>query len=122
MTEAPDSHREQAAGEHLENAHLPALIGRILDDLVRIGEAQTQLFEAKLAAALSAALDRALARAIAAVMYLFGGLCVLGAINVVLHRRLQGWEALLAAAAVMVLAGFLIQVITARIATRRESS
>lgn len=120
MSESPDSHRDRVAGEHLEKAHLPALVGRILDDLVRIGEAQTKLFEANVAAALSAALDRALGRAIAAVMYLFGGLCLLGAIIVLLRRQLQWWEALVVAAAIMILAGFLIQVIAARLAARRE--
>lgn len=122
MNESPDSRREQATGEPLEAVHLPGLIGRILDDLVRIGEAQTKLFEANIAAALSAAFDRALGRAIAAVMYLFGGLCVLGAIIVLLRKQLQWWEALLAAAAVMILAGFLIQVIAGRLAARRESA
>lgn len=121
MNDSPDSHRGQAAGEHLESAHLPALLGRILDDLVRIGEAQTKLFEANISAALSSALDRALGRAIAALMYLFGGLCLLGAIIVLLERWLLWWQALVIAGAIMILAGWVVQVIATRRAVQRQT-
>jgi uncharacterized membrane protein YgdD (TMEM256/DUF423 family) len=120
MNEPPDSPRAQADGEHLEDAHLPALLGRMLDDLVRIGEAQTKLFEANISAALSAALDRALGRAISVVTFLLGGLCLLGAIIVLLQRWLPWWQALALTGAVLILAGWLVQVIAARFAARRE--
>lgn len=121
MIDTPEPQRVRADGESLESARLSSLLGRMLDDLVRIGEAQTRLFEANIAAALSAALDRALGRAIAAVMYLFGGLCVLGAIIILLQQRLTWWQALLASAGVMFLAGFVIQVIAGKLAARRQS-
>ena len=121
MSELSDSQRTRADDEHLANAHLPALLGRILDDLVRIGEAQTRLFEANIAAALTASLDRALGRAAAAVMYMLGGLCVIGAIILLLHETLTWWQALLSSAGVMFLTGLVIQMIARRVAARRES-
>ncbi len=121
MNEPSDYRRDQHAGEDLEDVRLPGLVGRMLDDLVRIGEAQAKLFEVNIGAALSAALDRAIGRAVAAVMYLFGGLCFLGAIIVLLRGDLPWWQSLTIAGSVVILAGWLVQRITTRLAARQAS-
>jgi Putative Actinobacterial Holin-X, holin superfamily III len=117
----PDYDRDRQHREDLANVHLPGLVGRMLDDLVRIGEAQAKLFELNIDAILSAALDRAIGRAVAAVMYLFGGLCFLGATIVLLHRELQWWEALAIAGSVVIVAGWLVQRFATRLAARQAS-
>lgn len=108
--------RPQVAKEHLENAHLPGLIGRMLDDMVRIAETQTRLFEANIGSALTGALDRALGRALAGLIYLAGGVCLLAAIILLLHEWLSWWEALAIAGAVMILAGWVMQKLTGKMA------
>ncbi len=119
MKESSDTHRDQPAAEHLHDVHLPTLLGRMLDDLVRIGEAQAKLFEVNIGAALAAALDRAVGRVIAAIMYLVGGLCLLGAIILLLRRRLLWWEALVISGTIVIGAGALTQWVTGKLAARR---
>ena len=121
MKEASDSHCDRSAGEYPQDAHFPGLVGRMLDDLVRIGEAQAKIFEINIGTALSTAFDHAIVRTIVATMYLFGGLCLLGAIIVLLRRRLLWWEALAIAGALMIMAGCLTQWVAGRLAARRAS-
>lgn len=113
MDDLSERERAQETPEDLHNAHLPGLVGRMLDDVVRIAEAQTKLFEVDLRAALVSALDRAVGQAAAAILYLAGALCLLGAVIILLRTWLPWWLALAIAGIVIILAGFVVQ----RIAT-----
>ncbi len=122
MNQSSDRQRNQSVDEHLGNIDVAGLVGRMLDDLVRIAETQAKLMEVNISETLSSSLDRAVGRAVAAVMYLIGGLCLLGAIIVLLRRHLSWWEALVIAGSVTIVAGFAVQWITARSPARRGRS
>jgi hypothetical protein len=109
MNESPNRSSAQETDAALRRTDMLGLVVRMLDDMVRIAEAQAKLFDVNLSAALSYALDRAIGRALAAVMYLFGGLCMLGAMIALLHHYISWWQALAAAGAVIIAAGWIIQ-------------
>jgi Putative Actinobacterial Holin-X, holin superfamily III len=104
----------------LQRTHLPALVGRMLDDVLRIAEAQAKLFDANLTAALSYALDRAIGRAIAAAMCLLGGMCLLIAMIVLFHRYLQWWQALAISGVIMFAAAWIMHKVTLSWAARQD--
>jgi len=113
--------RYATSEEELQSTHLPGLIVRMIDDVVRMADAETKLFEGNIELALVAALDRAVGRAIASVIYLAGGLCLLGAAIMLLRRWLPWWEALALAGVATILAGCLVQTVTGRLAARQSS-
>jgi uncharacterized membrane protein YphA (DoxX/SURF4 family) len=84
-----------------------SLIARMLDDTVRIAEAQAKLFDVNLSEALHHALGLAIARAILAVTYLFGGACLLGAAIVLLHGYVPWWQALAISGFTLVATGWI---------------
>jgi Putative Actinobacterial Holin-X, holin superfamily III len=104
----------------LQRTHLPALVARMLDDVLRIAEAQAKLFDANLTAALSYALDRAIRRAIAAAMCLLGGMCLLGAMIVLLHRYHEWWLALAISGVIMFAGASIMHKITLSWAAKQE--
>ena len=73
----------------------PTLVARIVSDVARIGQTEIRLFQASLNPILSAAIDRLLGSTIALGAFLTGGLCMLAATVVFLHRWLW-WDASLA--------------------------
>lgn len=78
----------------------PTLVARIVSDVARIGQTEIRLFQASLNPILSAAIDRLLGSTIALGAFLTGGLCMLAATVVFLHRWLW-WDASLAIAGVV---------------------
>jgi hypothetical protein len=78
----------------------PTLIARVVSDVARIGQTEIRLFQASLNPILSASIDRLLGSAIALGAFLTGGLCLLAATVVFLHRWLW-WDASLAIAGVV---------------------
>ena len=78
----------------------PTLIARVVSDVARIGQTEIRLFQASLNPILSASIDRLLGSTIALGAFLTGGLCLLAATVVFLHRWLW-WDASLAIAGVV---------------------
>ena len=79
----------------LEAHDWPTLVARIVADVARIVQTEIRLFQASLNPILSAAIDRLLGSMIALGAVLAGGLCLLAAVVVFLHRWLW-WDASLA--------------------------
>ena len=84
----------------LEAQDWPTLVARIVGDVARIGQTEIRLFQASLNPILSAAIDRLLGSTIALAAFLAGGLCLLAAAVVFVHRWLW-WDASLAIAGVV---------------------
>ena len=95
----------------------PTLVARIFTDVARIVQTEIRLFEASLNPILSAAIDRLLGSTIALGAFLAGGLCLLAAAVVFLHRWLW-WDASLAIAGVVSLVGGYV---AARVAALRAN-
>ena len=95
----------------------PTLVARIFTDVARIMQTEIRLFQASLNPILSAAIDRLLGSTIALGAVLAGGLCLLAAVVVFLHRWLW-WDASLAIAGVM---SFIAGYAAARLAALRAS-
>jgi len=99
-----DERRVAAAPEKIGD--WPKLVARIVDDLARIVQTEFRLFQAGLTPILSSAIDRLVANLLALAAFLAGGVCLLGAIAVYLHRWF-GWAPSLAiTGAVTVAAGY----------------
>ena len=101
----------------LEARDWPTLVARIVADVARIVQTEIRLFEASLNPILSAAIDRLLGSAIALGAVIAGGLCLLAAFVVFLHRWLW-WDASLAIAGVI---SFIAGYAAARLAAQRAS-
>jgi hypothetical protein len=95
----------------------PTLVARIFTDVARIVQTEIRLFEASLNPILSAAIDRLLGSTIAVGAFVAGGLCLLAAAVVFLHRWLW-WDASLAIAGVVSLIGGYV---AARVAALRAN-
>ena len=90
----------------LEAQDWSTLVARIVADVARIGQTEFRLFQASLNPILSAAIDRLLGSTIALGAFLAGGLCLLAAFVVFMHRWLW-WDASLAIAGIVsVIAGY----------------
>jgi VIT1/CCC1 family predicted Fe2+/Mn2+ transporter len=90
----------------LEAQDWPTLVARIVADVARIVQTEIGLFQASLSPIFSAAIDRLLGSTIALGAFLAGGLCLLAAFAVFVHRWLW-WDASLAIAGVVsVIAGY----------------
>jgi hypothetical protein len=123
MNDSAQSPRPQeSAVALLQRSDLPGLVARMLDDMVRIADARAKLFDADLTATLTYALDRAIGRAIAAIIWLFGGLCLLGAIVVLIHRSLLWWEVLAISGTLMIAAGWIVQKASVSWAAKQASA
>ena len=95
----------------------PTLVARIVADVARIVQTEIRLFEASLNPILSAAIDRLLGSMIALGAVLAGGLCLIAAVVVFLHRWLS-WDASLAIAGII---SFIAGYAAARLAALRAS-
>ena len=95
----------------------PTLIARVVSDVARIGQTEIRLFQASLNPILSAAIDRLLGSTIALGAFLTGGLCLLAAMVVFLHRWLW-WDASLAIAGIV---SFVAGYAAARVAALRAN-
>ena len=78
----------------------PTLVARVVSDVARIVQTEIRLFQASLNPILSAAIDRLLGSTLALAAFLAGGLCLLAAGVVFLHRWLW-WDASLAIAGLL---------------------
>lgn len=101
----------------LEAHDWPTLVARIVADVARIVQTEIRLFQASLNPILSAAIDRLLGSVIALAAVLAGGLCLLAAVVVFLHRWLW-WDASLA---ITGLISFIAGYAAARLAALRTS-
>ena len=101
----------------LEAHDWPTLVARIVADVARIVQTEIRLFQASLNPILSAAIDRLLGSVIALAAVLAGGLCLLAAVVVFLHRWLW-WDASLAITGVI---SFIAGYAAARLAALRAS-
>ena len=79
----------------------PTLIVEVVDDVVRIAQAEFRLFQAELDAILLNATDRLLSSVLTLVAFVIGGLCLLAAFTVFTHRWLP-WSASLALTGVLI--------------------
>jgi putative superfamily III holin-X len=87
-----DSRRDELTQhEPADSPNWPTLLGRAVDDVSRIVQAEIHLFEAHLSAFVETAIKNALAMLIVLSMFVVGGTCFVGAAIVLLHRWLQEW-------------------------------
>ena len=90
-----------------ESNEWPALIGRIIGDFTRIVHTEIRLFQASLNPIFSTAVDRLIGNALALVGFVIGGLCLLIALVLFLHKWM-GWDAAFAVTgAVSLIAGYI---------------
>jgi uncharacterized membrane protein YqjE len=101
----------------LEAHDWPTLVARIVADVARIVQTEIRLFQASLNPILSAAIDRLLGSVIALAAVLAGGMCLLAAVVVFLHRWLW-WDASLAITGVI---SFIAGYAASRLAALRTS-
>jgi hypothetical protein len=101
----------------LEAQDWPTLIARVVTDVARVVQTEIRLFQASLNPIFSAAIDRLLGSTIALGAFLAGGLCLLAALVVFLHRWLW-WDASLAIAGVV---SFVAGYAAARVAALRAN-
>ncbi|MGO9604583.1 MAG: phage holin family protein [Candidatus Binataceae bacterium] len=101
-----DERRVAATPERASAGDWPKLVVRVVDDLARIVQMEFRLFQAGLVPILSSAIDRLVANLMALAAFLAGGVCLLGAMAVCLHRWF-GWAPSLAiTGAVTITAGY----------------
>ncbi len=126
---APDSQgdREAQSETALARSHrnsdgrMGVLAVRLLDDVVRIVEAEVKLVEVNFGSALTASLDRAVGRFLAALLLFLGAACLLAGLIMLLRHWLATWLALTVAGAAAFAAGFAVAWIAGRIASSAES-
>jgi cell shape-determining protein MreD len=94
---------------------------RLLDDVVRIVEAEVKLVEVNFGSALTASLDRAVGRFLAALLLFLGASCLLAGLIMLLRHWLEMWQALAVAGAAAFAAAFTVAWIAGRIASSAES-
>jgi hypothetical protein len=122
MGQAQQSQKLQEHQDHSPvEADWPTLVGRMLDDLARIIQMETRLFEANLSHALSGLVDRAISQLILLAAVLAGGSCLLAAFILLLHSWLVWWEALTIAGVAVIFLGGSIYMIGQRAARKTES-
>jgi hypothetical protein len=117
----PPPSRHAADGAPPERMDLGKLVARMLEDMVRIAEAQGKLFDVNLTSALSHAMDHAIDRAVGAILCLLGGLSLLCAMIALLHRYFLWWEALGISGVIMVAAGWIVQRVSLSRAAKQAS-
>ena len=87
-----DSRRDELTQhEPADSPNWPTLLGRAVDDVSRILQAEIHLFEAHLRAVVETAIKNAVATLIVLSTFVAGGTCFVGAAIVLLHRWLQEW-------------------------------
>ncbi|MGO9450953.1 MAG: phage holin family protein [Candidatus Binataceae bacterium] len=101
-----DERRVPATREKIASGDWPKLIARVVDDLARIVQMEFRLFQAGLTPILSSAIDRLIANLMALAAFLAGGVCLLGAVAVFLHRWFAWAPSLAITGAVTIAAGY----------------
>jgi len=89
MTEKP-SHI--ANGSHETSQDWPTLVGRAVDDVTRILQSEAHMLENSMSAALASRLAGAIATLTVVAVMLCGGVCILCAAILLLHRWLPLWQ------------------------------
>ncbi len=84
-----------------------SLAGRVIDDISRIIHAELQLFETNLGLRFSGAIELALVRVAGLVAVIFGGMCLLAALILLLHQWLEWWQSFAISGALSVSLGIL---------------
>ena len=88
-----DSRRDELTQhEPADSPNWPTLLGRAVDDVSRILQAEIHLFEAHLSALVETAIKNALVMLIVLSTFVVGGTCFAGAAIVLLQRWLQEWS------------------------------
>jgi hypothetical protein len=126
---APDPEREResqsepalARPHRNSDGRMGVLAVRLLDDVVRIVEAEVKLVEVNFGSALTASLDRAVGRFLAALLLFLGASCLLAGLIMLLRHWLEMWQALAVAGAAAFAAAFTVAWIAGRIASSAES-
>jgi hypothetical protein len=103
------------------DGRMGTLAVRLLDDVVRIVEAEVKLVEVNFGSALTASLDRAVGRLLAALLLFLGVCCLLAGLIMLLSHWLPMWEALAIAGASAFAAAFAVASVAGRIAASVES-
>jgi hypothetical protein len=124
--QAPDRSHDQPAAQaaldrHRAEGHWAALAGRMLDDVVRIVEAETRLLEVNFGRALTAAFDRAVGQFLGSLLVFLGGACVLAALIMLLHEWLPVWLSLAISGAIAIGVGLAVAWNSGRVARKAES-
>jgi hypothetical protein len=132
MTKPPDNTRidqrgnseaseETAARPHRNSdGRMSVLAVRLLDDVVRIVEAEVKLIEVNFSSALTASLDRAVGRLLAAMLVFLGASCLLAGLIMLLRHWLAIWLALAIAGVTALATGFAVVWFARLIANRAE--
>lgn len=110
-----------ALQHHAANGHVGALAVRLLDDVVKIVEAEVKLVEVNFGSALTASLDRAVGRFLAALLLFLGACCLLAGLIMLLSHWFAMWQALAIAGAVAAGAGLAVAWIAGLVAKSAES-
>ncbi len=119
--QSPARHEAGALDRHPAEGHWSALAARMLDDVVRIVEAETKLFEVNFGRALTAAFDRAIGQLLGGLMMFLGGACLLAALIMLLHEWLPMWQSLAISGALAIGGGLAVGWLSGRIARKSES-
>ncbi len=107
-----DDRRDAAGATPARPDSLPewsSLLGRAVDDLARIAQAEIRLLGVHLAASLEAALQSALATVMVAAAMLCAEVCLVAALILLLHHWMQWWMAAAAAGGSMLITALLLQ-------------
>jgi hypothetical protein len=133
MTEPPDNtlvnqrdntapSEPTAARPHRNSdGRMSVLAVRLLDDVVRIVEAEVKLVEVNFSSALTASLDRAIGRLLAALLLFLGVSCLLAGLIMLLRYWFAIWQALAIAGVTALAAGFVVVWLAGLIASSAES-
>ena len=101
--------QNSAPARQVESAvEWPTLLARMLEDVSRVIQLELQLLEARIAPSLMATVDRAIAGLILLYAGAIGGICLLGAFVLLLHRWMQWWQCLGIGGVVAISCGFAI--------------
>jgi len=102
MTEK-QSHHPNGAPESLQD--WPTLVGRAVDDVTRILQSEAHMLETSMSAALETRLASAIATLTVIVIVSCGGVCILCAGILLLHKWLPLWQAFGLAGVTILLVG-----------------
>jgi hypothetical protein len=85
----------------------PTLLGRMLDDLTRVLQLELQLAENRIGTSLAAVAGRIVAALVALFAAVFGAVCFIAALILLLHEWMEWWESLAVGGAVILSAGLI---------------
>jgi Putative Actinobacterial Holin-X, holin superfamily III len=108
MTEK-QPHHANGVPESLQD--WPTLVGRAVDDVTRILQSEAHMLETSMSAALASRLANAIATLTIIAVMLCGGVCVLCAAILLLHKWIPLWQAFGLAGAIILAIGIAIYAI-----------